>query len=75
MTHPENDIENLESQVPALSASAFSEARSQALKSGYSVYERNQEAIYEVFPDGTRRFIKNTDPPLHKPAGTTVEIP
>ena len=55
----DQDIENLENKFPAVSGSAFAAARERALASGQSVLQSEEGAIYEVFPDGTRRRIED----------------
>ena len=59
----DQDIQKLENQFPAVSGSAFAEARKQVLASGQSVFESTEEVIYEVFPDGRRVEVKRIEPP------------
>ena len=70
----ENDqeIELLEAQLPAASGAAFSNARAQVLASGQSVLQSERGAIYEVFPDGERRFVKTVQPPSTVIIGSKV---
>ena len=63
MANTADDIKKLESQFPALSSVAFDEARRRALSSGLSVMHSEHSAIYEVFPDGSRRHVKDIEPP------------
>ena len=70
----DQDIENLENKFPAVSGSAFAAAREQALASGQSVLQSEQGAIYEVFPDGTRRRVKQIEPPILVAAGSRITI-
>jgi hypothetical protein len=70
----DQDIQLLESQFPAVSGSAFAAAREQALAAGQSVLESKQGVIYEVFPDGQRRRVKEIDPPTQFSAGYKVTI-
>lgn len=74
MNHNENDreIESLEAQFPAASGVAFSNARAQVLASGQSVLQSEGGAIYEVFPDGQRRFVKTVEPPSTVIVGSKV---
>ena len=51
----------LERQIPALAADAVREAYRTALASGHSVVEAKGDALFEVFNDGTRRFLKRLD--------------
>ena len=54
---------------------AMHEARTRALAAGMSVVEVHGEAIVEVFPDGTQRFIKTVPPPLRITPGTIHRRP
>jgi len=74
MTHQEEALDYLEEQIPALSASAVTVAYWAALASGQSVLEVEGDAIVEVFPDGTRRVVKATDPALAVEAGTKLVL-
>lgn len=68
MSDPEKTMIYLEEQIPALSASAVTVAYLQTLASGQSVLESDNGGIYEVFPDGTKRLVKQI------PAPTPVEV-
>jgi hypothetical protein len=70
----EHDIQNLESQFPPLSGSAFSAARKQALDAGLSVLESEDGAIYETFPDGSRKLVKKIEPPTPVVIGSIFTI-
>jgi hypothetical protein len=70
----DRDIQKLESQFPAVSASAFAEAREQVLASGQSVLQSEEGAIYEVFPDGNRRLVKKIEPPVQLVSGQIFTI-
>ncbi len=74
MTNQECDIEKLENQFPAASGSAFAAARDQVLASGQTVLQSEQGVIYEVFPNGTRRRVKNIEPPTPVVAGSKIQI-
>ena len=74
MANSENDILTLENQFPAASGSAFAAARKRVLASGQSVLQSEAGAIYEVFPDGSRKRVKNIEPPTPVAAGYTVTI-
>ncbi len=54
----EKSIQFLEEHIPDLAAVAFKQAYWQALAEGSSVLEVENGAIVEVFPDGSRKFIK-----------------
>ncbi|MDB6028025.1 MAG: hypothetical protein JWM68_4248 [Verrucomicrobiales bacterium] len=70
----DQDIQKLENQFPAVSGSAFAEARKQVLASGQSVFESKEGVIYEVFPDGRRVEVKRVDPPTHFVTGSVFTI-
>ena len=65
----DQDIQQLESQFPAVSGSAFAAARERVLASGQSVLQSAQGVIYEVFPDGRQVERKRIEPPTPIPAG------
>ncbi len=71
-TENDQDIESLEAQLPAASGVAFANARAQVLASGQSVLQSEGGAIYEVFPDGQRRFVKTVEPPSIVIVGSKV---
>jgi len=64
MADEEKHIRDLENQFPALSGSAFAAARERTLAAGQSVLQSFGGAIYEVFPDGTRKFVKQIETPI-----------
>jgi len=70
----DQDIQNLENKFPALSGSAFAAAREQVRASGQSVLQSEQGVIYEIFPDGTRQFVKHIDPPITVKPGLKITI-
>lgn len=70
----DQDIQQLESRFPAVSGSAFAAAREQALAAGQSVMESKQGVIYEVFPDGSRRHVKEIAPPIQIALGYKIAI-
>jgi hypothetical protein len=74
MTDWENSIEQLESQFPALSGSAFAAARQQVLASGQSVLQSEQGCIYEVHPNGDRVLVKKIEPPMSVVPGSKITI-
>ena len=74
MSDEERNIENLESEFPALSGSAFAAACRQTLDSGQSVLQSDQGVIYEVFPDGSRRPVKKIELPTSIVPGTRMKI-
>lgn len=62
MKDDEKVIDYLEQQIPELAAAATKIAYWQALASGSSVLISENGELVEVFPDGTRRFIKKIEP-------------
>ena len=58
----EKEIDYLEQFIPEWAEIATRRAYWQALASGYSVMISENGAIVEVFPDGTRKFIKAIEP-------------
>ncbi len=61
----EKQLDFLESQIPVLSSAAISLAYFKTLEAGGSVLAANHAGeIYKIFPDGTKEFIKKTDPYL-----------
>jgi hypothetical protein len=67
-------IQTLENLFPTQSSQAFAAARAQVLASGQSVLQSEEGAIYEVFPDGRREFVKCIAPPIPVVPGTTIVI-
>ena len=55
----EKELDFLEQSIPQLANSAITEAYYSTLSSGSSVLEVISNKLYEVFPDGTKNFIKD----------------
>ncbi len=70
----DQDIQQLESQFPAISGAAFAAARERVLKSGQSVLQSEDGVIYEVFPDGHRVPVKKIEPPTQLASGSIFTI-
>jgi hypothetical protein len=70
----DQDIQQLESQFPAVSGSAFAVARENVLASGQSVLQSENGVIYEVFPDGRRVRVKQIEPPTSDVYGRKITI-
>jgi hypothetical protein len=70
----DQDIQQIESQFPAVSGSAFAAAREQVLASGQSVLESQDGVIYEVFPDGRKLPVKKIEPPTPVVSGSIFTI-
>ena len=75
MPDQETTISYLEKQIPAVSGAAVTMAYWKTLNSGGSVLETDGGAIYEVFPDGIRRFVKQIEPPIPVEYGQRIVIP
>ena len=75
MSNSEETLDYLEQQIPSLSAAAVDVAYWQALATGQAVLVSGDRALYQVFPDGTRKLVKSLDEPLSVPVGTRVKIP
>jgi hypothetical protein len=74
MSDHDKTLDYLESQIPTLAVAALTVAYWQALAAGLSVLVCEDGAIYENFPDGSRRFVMKTEPRVHVPAGTRLEL-
>jgi hypothetical protein len=75
MADSEKTLDYLEQQIPSLAAAAVDVAYWQALAAGQTVLVSSEGGIYEVYPDGTRKFVKATEARLSVPVGTRVKIP
>jgi hypothetical protein len=74
MAEQENNIEILENQFPAAAGPAFAAARGIILSAGHSVLESESGVLYEVFPDGSRRWVKEIEPPMSVVSGRKITI-
>lgn len=74
MQEDDKMLDDLEKLIPPLSGSAVTVAYWQALAAGNSVLETADGAIYEVFPDGTQKFVKMISPPVPVVLGTTYQL-
>jgi hypothetical protein len=74
MADQENIILDLESQFPAMSGVAFTEASKQMLAAGQSVLQTDQGAIYRFFPDGRRVRVKDIEPSTPVTPGQKINI-
>jgi hypothetical protein len=70
----DQDIQQLESQFPAISGEAFAAARAQVLASGQSVLQSKDGIIYEFFPDGRQVAVKKIEPPTQFGSGKVFTI-
>jgi hypothetical protein len=62
MIENEKTMQFLEEHIPDLADAAFTQAYWQALASGSSVLKVEDGAIIEVFPDGSRKWVKQIPP-------------
>jgi len=67
-------IESLERQFLLQADHAFAEARRRALEADRSVLEAVGGAIYRVFANGAREFIKHIEPPTQYPRGAKFKL-
>ena len=58
------ELDNLEKHIPLLAKGAMEKAYLDALSSGNSVLVVINDAIYEVFADGSKKKIKNVAPQI-----------
>lgn len=70
----EEEIDYLEAHIPELADAAFTQAYWQALAAGSSVMISEGDALYEIFPNGTRRFVKNIEPPQPATVGEKLVL-
>jgi hypothetical protein len=68
----EKSLDYLESHIPELALAALTAAYWNALAAGLTVLVAHDGAIYEDFPDGTRKFIKAIKPPTPAVIGAKV---
>jgi hypothetical protein len=62
MKSNEKVIDYLEEKIPELAELAIKQAYWQALASGSSVLEIENDTLIESFPDGTKRIVKHIEP-------------
>lgn len=74
MPNSEKTMQFLEAHIPELAQAAVTQAYWQALASGSSVLQSESGAIFEVFPDGTRKLIKVISPHSAVTLGETREL-
>lgn len=58
----QKELDFLESHIPTLANSATRKVYLDTLSAGLSITKVIEDKIYEVFPDGTKKFIKNIKP-------------
>lgn len=67
--------ETIETAFAPLSGVAFSSACKQAFQIGQSVLQVHDGALYRVYPDGRRDFVKTVSTSVNVTSGTVVRIP
>ena len=67
-------IDYLENFIPELAALATRQAYLQALASGESVLIAENGQLIEIFPNGTKKIIKQLEPPIYIEVGSKFEI-
>lgn len=60
----QKELDFLESHIPELANSAIKKAYLDTLSAGLSVTKVIEDKIYEIFPDGTKKFIKDIKPSI-----------
>ena len=68
------EIEQTEEQIPALAELAVKRAFEDALNAGQSVLTVESGTIVEVFPDGTKREIKQIEPSTPVTRGQIMHV-
>lgn len=70
----EKALDYLEEQIPELAEGAFKQAYLAALASGSSVLVSEKGDLVEVFPDGTRKFLKKLTAWIPVKRGQKLEL-
>jgi hypothetical protein len=73
MLDNEKVINYLEEQIPELAELAIKQAYWQALASGSSVLAVKDNILIEVFPDGSKKIIKQLEPAMRVKPGQILE--
>lgn len=60
----QKELDFLESHIPELANSAIKKAYLDTLSAGLSVTKVIEDKIYEIFPDGKKKFIKDIKPSI-----------
>jgi hypothetical protein len=67
-------LDYLEEHIPELAEAAFKQAYWAALASGSSVLMSENDDLVEIFPDGTRKFIKRLPPSTPVTPGQKLDL-
>ena len=74
MNMTEESMRFLEEHIPDLADAAVKQAYWQALATGSSVLVSEEGALVEIFPDGTRKVLKQLEPQTAVTAGQRLEL-
>ena len=74
MSMTEESMRFLEEHIPDLADAAVKQAYWQALAAGSSVLVFEEGALVEIFPDGTRKVLKQLEPQTAVTSGQRLEL-
>ncbi len=74
MNMTEESMRFLEEHIPILADAAVKQAYWQALAAGSSVLVCENDVMYEIFPDGTRKVVKQLEPQTSVTLGQRLEL-
>ena len=74
MNMTEESMRFLEEHIPDLADAAVKQAYWQALATGSSVLVSEESALVEIFPDGTRKVLKQLEPQTSVTLGQRMEL-
>lgn len=74
MNMTEESMRFLEEHIPDLADAAVKQAYWQALATGSSVLVSEEGALVEIFPDGTRKVLKQLEPQTSVTLGQRMEL-
>jgi len=70
----DSELDNLEAFIPLLAKGAVQKAYLDALSSGNSILEVTDNAVYEVFADGSRKKVKDVAPYIRVDIKERIEL-
>lgn len=74
MEDSDEQIDALETEFPALSAQAFSQAAKEARQHGFTTLFTREGQLYRRLPNGKVEWVKEIDPPVDVAVGTKIKI-
>lgn len=74
MSMTEESMQYLEEHIPILANAAVKQAYWQALATGSSVLVSEEDSLVEIFPDGTRKVLKQLEPQTTVTSGQRLEL-